>query len=59
MIKQLNIYGEVEYLNKDGTKNNCLMCSKNMTVKADFCSVKCSLKWLDKNYTIEEEIKKV
>jgi len=58
MIKQVNIFGEIDHFNEDGTKNTCEMCGKSMEIKADVCSTKCAEKWVEK-YLIIEEKKKI
>lgn len=55
MIKQINIFGEIDYFNEDGTKNECEICKKPMKKKADVCSTKCAEIWVDKYLTIEEK----
>lgn len=53
LIKQINIFGEIDYINEDGSKNECEICKKSMKKKANVCSTKCSLLWISKYLTIE------
>jgi hypothetical protein len=54
LIKQINIFGEIDYINEDGSKNDCEICKKSMKKKANVCSTKCAKIWVDKYLKIEK-----
>lgn len=56
-LYQINIFGEVEILQEDGTVRRCQHCKKvNNREQTDFCSDKCIQESLDEVFgTLEKQ----
>jgi len=51
-MKQLNIFGGIDYLDDDGNIKRCDICQSTVN-QGDVCSEKCAEEWVNKFISID------
>ena len=46
-MKQLNIFGELDFINEEGEVKRCEICRRSIEV-GDICSNECGQEWIKK-----------
>lgn len=46
-MNQLNIFGEIDYIDENGNIQRCEICDKSIEV-GDVCSDECAKEWIEK-----------
>lgn len=47
MIKQFNIFGDIDMIDPEGNINRCEVCGRSMSNVADCCSEECAKKSIE------------